>query len=367
MPEKRNTSVVILQADALSDLESRIDRLKTEVPLRAQNSSSGDREQWQIQRLLTALFRTRQLPVPVRLYKRDAPDFLLETASERIGIETTEAINPDYVRAQMHPAAQEDGAIIDPSLYKWGTQGRPKWQIREEAGRKQLSGCGWVGDSVEREFIKSIIDVVRRKSVKLHSHYKIYDSNRLLVYHNLPSPAINIEDARMYATKSLEDYWDQSSFDTVYVLKYNWMLYFTKDASGILFEFPRSDAPLGMDTAAWERLEFVEKLYLKSLEVETEIDQLISTSDPEPEPDYLLSSESDLQRVYHEWLDNRARSLIGHGCRCLLLPPDKSRLRTISEIAACPAALELFRGRVSTPVEDSAKGRRKRLPPGLVV
>ena len=126
--------------------------------------------------------------------------------------------------------------------------------------------------------------------------------------------------------------------------KYDWMLYFTKGESGILFEFPSSDAPLGMDIHAWERLDDVEKLYLKSLEIETEIMQLVSTSDPEPELDHILPPGGDLRSAYHEWLEGRDRYLISRGCDCLLLPPDRIRLKTASEIAPCPDALDLFQG-----------------------
>ena len=118
MPEKRNTSVVIVKADTLDDLKSQIDGLRIEVPPRERSPATDERKQWQIHHLLLALFCARQLAPPVRLHKRDTPDFLLEIGNLRIGIETTEAINRDYVRAQMHLAAQEDGAIIDPSMYK---------------------------------------------------------------------------------------------------------------------------------------------------------------------------------------------------------------------------------------------------------
>ena len=262
----------------------------------------------------------------------------------RNGIETTEAINRDYVRAQMHPAAQQEGAVVDPSLYKWGTEGRPTSQIREEAGRTQLSGYGWSGDNVEREFARSIVDVVHRKTLKLRSHYERYDNDYLLIYHNHPSPAMDIEKAQSYAAKSLESYWSQSGFDAAYVHKHNWMLYFTKNASGILFEFPRSDAPFGMDIDAWERLESIEKLYLKSLEAETEIMQFLPTSTPEPEPDNYFPFEENLQSLCHDWLADRGRAFLKCGYDCLLLPPDRIRLRTASEVAACQDALDLFRG-----------------------
>ena len=244
MPEERDKCTVILDADTDDDLERQVQGLKIDVPPRAQDPATDAREQWQMHHLLRALLAARQLTLPVRLYKREAPDFVLQTAKMRIGVETREAINPDYVQAQVHPAAQGDDAVVDPSLYKWGTQGRPSSQIREEAGRTQLSGHPWMGDSVEQEFAQSIIDVVREKHYKLHSHYARFDSDRLLIYHNQPSPQIHIDKARVYTANILVDYWNQLGFDTVYVHKYNWMLYFTRDASAIVYEFPRSDAPL---------------------------------------------------------------------------------------------------------------------------
>ena len=179
------------------------------------------REHRQMHHLLHALLAARELPLPVRLYKREAPDFVLQTGNMQIGVETTEAINPDYVRAQTHPAAQEDDAVVDPSLYKWGTQGRSKSQIRNEAARKQLSGLPWMGDSVEQEFAQSISDVVHGKHRKFLSHYAKYDSDHLLVYHNQPSPKIDIDKARVFTANILVDYWNQRGFDTVYVHKFN--------------------------------------------------------------------------------------------------------------------------------------------------
>ena len=144
--EELNKCTVLLDADTEDDLEGQVQGLKIVVPPCAQDPATDAREQWQMHHLLRALLAARQLVLPVRLYKREAPDFVLQTDNTRIGVETTEAINPDYVRAQMHPAAQRDDTVVDPSLYKWGTQGRPKSQIREEDGRTQLSGLPWTGD-----------------------------------------------------------------------------------------------------------------------------------------------------------------------------------------------------------------------------
>ena len=346
VPEKFDKCTVILDADTEDDLETQLRGLKIDVPPRAQGPATDAREQWQMHQLLRALLAARQLITPVRLYKREAPDFVLQNRNIRIGVEITEAINPDYVQAQMHPAAQRDDAVVDPSLYKWGTQGRPRSQIREEAGRTQLSGHPWMGDSVEQEFAQSIRDVVFEKHSKLRSHYARFGSDRLLIYHNQPCPQLHIDKARVYAADILVDYWNQLGFDTVYVHKYNWMLSFTKDASEIVYKFPRSDAPFGIDANIWEQFESAEKSYLKLLEEEPDFVSYTSICEPEPDPDDLFGFQSELQALRREWLVNRDRDLERTGCSALLQPPDRIRLRTASEVAACPATLELFCGGV---------------------
>ena len=229
----------MLDADTDDELEIQLQGLKIDVPPRGRSRTNTIREQWQIQHLLQGLLADRQLVLPVRLYRCEAPDFVLQNGKTLLGIETVEAINPDYVKAQMHPAAQGDGVVVDSSLYKWGTQGRPKAQIREEAGRTRLSGRPWMGDSVEHEFAQSIKDVVFEKHGKLLSHNTRFDSDCLLIYHNQPPAQIYIDKAQEYTADILVDYWgNKLGFHTVYVHKCNWILSFTRDASEIVYEFP---------------------------------------------------------------------------------------------------------------------------------
>ena len=107
----------MFDADTPAQLRDAIENLAIDVPQRGQGRTSKDCEQWQIQRLLRALFQARELHPPVRLIKRESPDFLLTTATHCVGIETTEAINPDYVRATMHRNGRVQDSVVDPSLY----------------------------------------------------------------------------------------------------------------------------------------------------------------------------------------------------------------------------------------------------------
>ena len=85
-------------------------------PERGRGRTTEQREQWQIQRLLRALLHSGALCGPVHLEKGGSPDFVLTTCGRSRGIEATEAVNPDYVRATMHPNARDEDSLVDPSL-----------------------------------------------------------------------------------------------------------------------------------------------------------------------------------------------------------------------------------------------------------
>jgi len=332
----------ILFAQTADELGRCIDDLAINVPPRGPERTKASREQWQIHHLLRALAAVGdELHLPLHLWRRESPDFVLRTRTRRIGIENTETVNRDFVRATMHPNARQDGSVVDPSLYKWGTEGRSGRRIAEEAGRKRLSGPGWASDSVEREFAQSVVDEVHRKHLKLAS-YARYDSDRLLIYHNHPSPCIDIEQAVAHTRRGLADYWATFGFDTVYVHKYRWMLAFSKDVSRVFYEFPRSDAPLGFDDAAWAGLDDVEQMYLKSLEHESDFTLLRTMQNPRPALGHRLAFEGDLTDLHEEWVQARLRDLGNVGCHPLLCSRNPNRLKTATEIGLCPTALGLF-------------------------
>lgn len=364
MSDKPDKSTVIVDAETEDDFETQVQGLKIDVLPRVQGPATGAVEQWQMHHLLGAMLAARQLTFPVRLYKSESPDFILQNGNTWIGIEARRVINCDYMRALTHPAAQRDDAVVDPSLYRWGTEGwgterRSKSQIREEAGRTQLSGVPWESDSIEKDFAQSIKDAVVEKDRKLHAQYTRFDSDRLLIRYSQPSVGIHIDKARIYTAGTLVDYWNQLGFDTVYVHELRWMLVFTKDGSEIIHKFPSSGVPLGFGDNTWEELNSVEKVYLKLLEDEP---TLSTIADLEGEQDSLNISGIDLPTLRRQWFANRDRDLERTGCVALLQSPDRLRLMTASEVAVCPATMMLFRGSViehvfravAEPISDAA-------------
>ena len=224
----------MFQADTQRQLQLAIESLAIDVPPRDQGRTTGDCEQWQIERLLQALLQADELPLPVSLTKRERPDFLLTAGTHSVGIEATEAINRDYAAATMHPNARQPGSLVDPSLYKWGTAGRTREQIAEEAGRTELTGDGWAGNSVEREFAAMVADIVRSKSAKLRDGYDRFDCDSLLIYQNQTLPCLDIQGARRHAENAVAPLLGSSGFRNVYVDDGKRILELTATGSRIL-------------------------------------------------------------------------------------------------------------------------------------
>ena len=59
---------------------------------------------------------------PVQLEKGESPDFVLATCGRSVGVEATEAINPDYVRATMYPNARDEDSLVDPVPVQVGSR-----------------------------------------------------------------------------------------------------------------------------------------------------------------------------------------------------------------------------------------------------
>ena len=221
-------------ATTRDELHHALKNLTTNVPPRDQGRTPKDCEQWQIQRLLEAFFLAGELHPPMRLMKRERPDFLLTTATHDMGIEATEAINPDFAKATTHPNARSPDSVVDPSLYKWGTEPRERQQIARETARTELTGDGWVGNSVELEFAAMIADIVSNKRDKLCDGYDRFECDSLLIYQNQTLPCLDIVDARDRAESKLAHLLGSRGFQRVYVDDGERILEFTTTGSRIL-------------------------------------------------------------------------------------------------------------------------------------
>ena len=198
------------------DLLRQLALIDISVPPIEQGSTTEQREKWSICRLLSTLTKYQGFEFPIKVTKRERPDFCLHTGQKQIGIELTEAIQLDYARTSVLPEANSDESIIDPSLFKWGVPKKSLAELRSIASKTKLTGPGWKGNEMENEWSNAISDVSCRKTSILNSQgFSKFDTNWLLIYDNLDSGNIDLSCA--YLVKELVDYWSENSFDKIFV------------------------------------------------------------------------------------------------------------------------------------------------------
>jgi hypothetical protein len=93
--------IIVLSIDArsISELVDGLRAIDITVPLRTEGRTTEHCERWSICRFLSTYAGTNLLGYPLKIEKRERPDFLLSLPSRRVGIEITEAVPPDWAWA----------------------------------------------------------------------------------------------------------------------------------------------------------------------------------------------------------------------------------------------------------------------------
>lgn len=207
-----------ITAKTVDDLMNQLISIDISVPPIEEGRTTEHCERWNICHLLASISKEYASEFPIELVKRERPDFRLTTSRSAIGIEITEAIQPDYARARVLPEAMTDDSVIDPSLFKWGSPKKSLQELRKIVSKKELTGPGWEGDEVEIEWSNAITDTIIKKTKKLCSEgFQKYNENWLSIYDNANSFALDIDKASAYIYEALRDYWLSDCFDAIFI------------------------------------------------------------------------------------------------------------------------------------------------------
>lgn len=200
------------------ELEVALRAIDIAVPPRTKGRTTEDCERWSICRLLSTLNDGSVLSFPLRVTKRDKPDFQVCLGQKAWGIEVTEAIPSDYAKASALAEKENPNALIDISLFKFG-KAKSLEEIRRIINQVKLTGDGWAGDTAERELAKAIRSVVESKIKKLRAlTFDKYPQNILMIYDNMPLPHCDHDIIALHCADQLKDYWyEQLVFDVIYV------------------------------------------------------------------------------------------------------------------------------------------------------
>ena len=216
-----------ISANSAAELTKALRAIDISLPPRTEGRTAEDCERWSICRFLSTLNGTANVNFPVRVAKRERPDFQVCSGGRTWGVEVTEAIPTDYARASALLKRESADALPDISLFKYGDT-KTLEEIRSILAQKELTGDGWAGDSAERELADALRSVTESKTVKLRKReFEKYSRNLLLVYDNMPLPHLDHDAVAVRCAERLIDYWaGELTFDEVVVESGNTMFFF---------------------------------------------------------------------------------------------------------------------------------------------
>ena len=189
----RNETVWITAVSS-DDLLRKLRTLNTRVPPRNCGRTKEHTERAAICNFLTTFAEANIFDYPLKIVRREQPDFILCTSLDTMGIEVTEAVR----RSDAHADSIGPGAIRminkEPALNETITNK----EAREIAEGKQANAPGWEGNEVEDRWAEDMFSIIVKKKNKFSSYEKC-SKNWLYIYDNLGLPMLN----RLLATENL--------------------------------------------------------------------------------------------------------------------------------------------------------------------
>lgn len=187
----------IIRASLLSDLREALEKVQDSVPARGFGRHTEHTEPWVMKRLVASLATSEILKLPITVELSDRPDIIIHSGDRDIGVELIELIPPAYAQSVAIANKEFPEAIVDRSVFGWGTTWTST-EIRQylEQEGQHLSGDGWTGDAVEREWAAAVRNAIDKKTERLNSTgFRHFSENWLGTYASSPGPCINVDIA----------------------------------------------------------------------------------------------------------------------------------------------------------------------------
>lgn len=200
--------MVSITAENADELVTALAAIDISVPLRTEGRTTDHCERWSMCRLLAAIAESEYLNYPTAAVHRDRPDFHIKHGSMETGVEVTEVIPENDAAID---AYREHNDIEGPFFIRRHKPGeaRVNGAALRSAAASDAPGDGWVGDSVEREWVVAMRAFISAKVEKaMKPGFQLFPENWLLMYDNWSLPAVDRVEAanRLYASMKDDDF-----------------------------------------------------------------------------------------------------------------------------------------------------------------
>lgn len=206
-----------LLARSAAELLQQLETIDISVPPRGEGRTKEHTEQWSICRFLAAHAETPLIEYPLRLEKRERPDFLLQLPSRNIGIEVTEAVPPGWAWADARRERLNHDSVVFLHHFKPGEAQRSSEEI-DAIVRGESWGAPWVGDAPERQWAEVMAHFASQKAAVLAKPgYERFSADWLLIYDNWPLPAVKEPKAAAHFAARLAAMERRPPFERIFV------------------------------------------------------------------------------------------------------------------------------------------------------
>lgn len=210
--------VLNIVASSVSELVDRLRAINIAVSPRTVGRTTEQCERWSICRFLSTYAETGLLEYPLKIAKRERPDFLLTLPSRRVGVEITEAVPPDWARADARREKLNLENLVFLHRFRPGEPRRSRGEI-DAIARGASRGEGWAGDAPEREWADAMLHFAHDKAATFAKPgYEQFENNWLLIYDNWPLPAVDYPKAASYLAQQIVSLRTPLSFDRIFVV-----------------------------------------------------------------------------------------------------------------------------------------------------
>jgi hypothetical protein len=218
--------MLLFTAGTKQELLDKIKGTKPETPSYgkpADKNTTGDAktdcELWVCYELLQALAEKHLLKYPLTAYKSERPDFTLDMAGDKFGVETVNLVSEAWAALISTQKDVADGTIFDPDIFLRNPAKKSRKELKEIAHPTcpKLSEPGHEGDSIEREFTESLMQTINKKKSKYNpDEFRQYKSLWLVIYNNMYAGVQNEAFIPRISAK-LDEIFKSCAFTKIYI------------------------------------------------------------------------------------------------------------------------------------------------------
>ncbi|SDO54857.1 hypothetical protein SAMN05216213_101283 [Ectopseudomonas guguanensis] len=224
-----NMPLLNLSADTAPALLKALREVDIKVPSITKGRSHTHRERYLMARFLATTAESQLIDYPLTVTHRDKPDFVLQIASNLIGVECIEAVPEEWyeieaIRGRKYPHAFNFGQKFEPGKKLFNSQ------QKDEIASGNRAGLPWMGNSAELEWAEAMAHFIRLKTEKLRSgDYTETHNMWLLIQDEWRVPIHDPEEIKEAATLCLPliaHLQVQPCFSAIFICCRGWLLSF---------------------------------------------------------------------------------------------------------------------------------------------